>query len=89
MTEIKEYYKYGKDGEICHKNGRHIINVIKELNELEHYRQHHKKERTRLEKENELLWDIYDGIIAYFKLQGRLYEWKKTAQNAYTTATTI
>lgn len=73
MTDIKECYKYGDHDEICHESGRHIINVVKELNELEHYRKHHKKERTKLQKENELLWTFYDGVMAYIKLQDRSY----------------
>ena len=76
MTDIKKYYQYSDNGEVFHTNGRHIINVVKELNELEHYRLHHKKERTRLQEENELLWTFYDGVMAYIQLKRRsYYEW--------------
>lgn len=47
--------------------------LLKKINELEDFRKHHQKQKNKLRKENELLWDVVDGFIALEKLRSLGY----------------
>ena len=58
---IRDKDKWLDNEEICDK-----------LNEFEELRLKKNKKIDRLIEENHLLWDIIDGVKAYFKLEDKL-----------------
>lgn len=69
LTEKEEYYKFNDNDEIIRYDGRVVKDVLKELNQTEEFRLYHKSKRADLQRENEILWDILDGVRAYIKLK--------------------
>lgn len=47
--------------------------LLEKINELEGFRNHYKKQKMKLVKENELLWDVVDGFLALEELRCKGY----------------
>jgi len=68
MSEEDRFVRFSEK-EIKDNDTGFIIKVcsdalLNKMNELEHFRKHHKSERDKLAKENELLWDAVQGFLA-------------------------
>lgn len=66
MTE--EPFIYDEITQKILEHGTEVQDPVQRLNQLAESRKHHKKQRNKLAQENQLLWSIFDGMIAYIKL---------------------
>ena len=66
--EEKEYYRF-EDLNVIRDDGKIIEDVLSELNDREHLLRYHKKQRAIYQADNNLLWDLFHGIIAYIRLK--------------------